>query len=128
MRASDDVVAVGQPRQFCVSEPIAFVGGMDAVVFVVVLVLRGAGGRSTNKHKWGGEGKIRTILFDTKNCLNPPSYFRYLTLRMKCVSNPQPTVQKPTNQGTLVSKFLTNCHFVHNTTNNTNSTHKKSTP
>ena len=33
----------------------------------------------------------------------------------------QPTVQKPTNQGTLVSKFLTNCHFVHNTTNNTNS-------
>ena len=28
-------------------------------------------------HKWGGEGKIRTILFDTKNCLNPPSYFRY---------------------------------------------------
>jgi hypothetical protein len=37
----------------------------------------------------------------------------------------QPTVQKPKNQGTLVSKFLTNCHFVHNTTNNTNSTHKK---
>jgi len=33
----------------------------------------------------------------------------------------QPTVQKPTNQGMLVSKFLTNCHFVHNTTNNTNS-------
>jgi hypothetical protein len=37
----------------------------------------------------------------------------------------QPTVQKPTNQGILVSKFLTNCHFMHNTTNNTNSTHKK---
>ncbi len=45
----------------------------------------GAGGRLTNKHKWVGEGKIRTILFDTKNpnntvlhmCLNLPSYFRY---------------------------------------------------
>ncbi len=41
------------------------------------VVLRGIGGRLTNKHKWGGEGKIRTILFDTKNCLNLPSYFRY---------------------------------------------------
>ena len=78
-------VVVGRPRRFCVIEPIAFVGGMGGwccrtwctVVFVLVLVLRGAGGRSTNKHKWGGEGKIRTILFDTKNCLNPPSYFRY---------------------------------------------------
>ena len=45
----NDGVAVGRPRQFCVIEPIAFVGGMGgwccrtwcAVVFVVVLVLRG---------------------------------------------------------------------------------------
>jgi hypothetical protein len=52
-------VAVGRPRGFCVIEPIAFVGGMGGwccrtwctVVFVVVLVLRGAGGRLTNKHK-----------------------------------------------------------------------------
>jgi len=44
------------------------------VVFVLVLVLRGAGGLLTNKHKWGVEGKICMILFDTKNCLNPPSY------------------------------------------------------
>ena len=29
------------------------------------VVLMGAGGRLTNKHKWGGEGKICTILFDT---------------------------------------------------------------
>jgi hypothetical protein len=80
-------VAVGRPRWLCIIEPIAFVGGMGgwccwtwcAVVFVVVLVLRGAGGQLTNKHKWvGGEGKICTILFDTKNCFNnPPSYFRY---------------------------------------------------
>jgi hypothetical protein len=40
------------------------------------VVPRGAGGQLTNKHKWGGEGKIRTILFDTNHCLNnPPSYF-----------------------------------------------------
>jgi hypothetical protein len=57
-------VAVGRPQRFCVIEPIAFVGGMGgwccrtwcAVVFVVVLVLRGAGGRLINKHKWGGRG------------------------------------------------------------------------
>ncbi len=33
----------------------------------------GASGWLTNKHKWagwGGEGKIRTILFDTKNPKN----------------------------------------------------------
>ncbi len=91
----DHDVAVGRPRRFYVIAPIAFVGGMGgwccrawcAVVFVVVLVLTGAGGRLTNKHKRGGEGKIRTILFDTilkilkiveyYMCLNPPSYFRY---------------------------------------------------
>ena len=41
----------------------------------------------------------------------------------------QPTVQKHTNQGTLVSKFLTNCHFVlHNTTNNTSSSTRHHDP
>jgi hypothetical protein len=67
-------VAVGLPRRFCVIEPIAFVGGMGgwscwtwcAVVFVVVLVHRGAGGRLTkNTSGVDGEGKVCSILFDT---------------------------------------------------------------
>jgi len=46
-------------------------------------------------------------------CLNPPSYFQYVTLcKNVCFKPVKPTVQQPKNQ-------FNQRHFVHNTTNNT---------